>query len=91
MKSTVTAPKDAVLKRLNKIEGQVRGIKKMVENGRPCVDIMRQMAATDSALRSVAKLIITEHMDSCFEEAIKSDESRKRFLEELLESFGRFG
>jgi len=73
------------------LEGQVRGIKKMVENSRPCVDVLRQMAATDSALRSVAKLIITEHMDSCFEETMKDSETRKQFLAELLESFGRFG
>ncbi|HOC68694.1 MAG TPA: metal-sensitive transcriptional regulator [Candidatus Hydrogenedentes bacterium] len=91
MKRAATTPRDAVLTRLNRIEGQVRGIKKMVENSRPCVDVLRQMAATDSALRSVAKLIITEHMDSCFEETMKDSETRKQFLAELLESFGRFG
>ena len=91
MNPAATTPKDAVLTRLNRIEGQVRGIKKMIDNSRPCVDILRQIAATESALRSVAKLIITEHMDSCFEEAMKDSETRKIFFAELLESFGRFG
>ncbi len=91
MKPTITAPRENVLARLNRIEGQIRGIKKMVEGERRCSDVLRQLAATDAALRSVAKLIIAEHMDTCFEEAMENSETRKRFFKELMESFGRFG
>lgn len=83
--------KDKVLLRLGKIEGQVRGIMKMVENGRKCTDVLRQLAATDAAIRAVAKIIVTQHMDCCLEESMDNDEDRKQMLKEVLETFGRFG
>lgn len=86
-----SAVREKVLTRLNRIEGQVRGIKKMVENDRRCLDVLRQIAATDAALRSAAKLIITQHLDNCIEESLHDKEARKRLFEELLECFGRFG
>jgi len=88
-----TEPKSlqTVLARLNRIEGQVRGIRHMVEEQRPCIDILRQLAATDAALRAAAKVIISEHMDRCFEEAAHDPNRRRALHKELLETFGRFG
>ena len=83
--------KENVLLRLSKIEGQVRGIMKMVENGRKCTDVLRQLAATDAAMRAVAKIIVTQHMGCCFEEGMDNEEARKQTLKEVLEAFGRFG
>lgn len=79
------------LARLRRVEGQIRGIRKMIEEDRGCVDILRQLAAADAALRSAAKHIVSHHMDCCFEEALKSPENRNHLLQELLEAFGRFG
>jgi len=77
--------------RLSRVEGQIRGIRKMIQEDRGCVDILRQLAAADAALRSAAKHIVAHHIDCCFEEALKSPEIRKQLLRELLETFGRFG
>jgi len=91
MTKDMEVTKDNVLLRLGKVEGQVRGIKKMVENGRKCTDVLRQLAATDAAIRAVAKIIVTQHMDCCLEEGMDNEEDRKRVLKEVLEAFGRFG
>lgn len=91
MKEEQEISNENVLARLSRIEGQVRGIMKMVENGRKCTDVLRQLAATDAAMRAVAKIIVTQYMDCCLEEITDNDESRKQMLKELLETFGRFG
>ena len=79
------------LARLRRVEGQIRGVSKMIEEERGCVDVLRQLAAADAALRAAAKHIVAHHLDSCFEEAMKSPPARQRLFKELLETFGRFG
>lgn len=83
--------REDLIKRLNRIEGQVRGIRKMVESERRCVEVMRQVSATDAALRAVAKLIVSRHLDLCLNEAMDDPEARKHLFKDVLESFGRFG
>lgn len=76
--------KDAALKRLKRIEGQVRGIVKMVEEDRYCVDILAQTSAIKSAMKGVEKLIIENHSRHCIEHAIQSgnaEEQRAKFSE----------
>ena len=58
------------LKRLNKIEGQVRGVAKMVENEKYCIDILNQITAAKNALDGVAKIIMKRHVESCVTHAI---------------------
>ncbi len=60
------------LNRLKRIEGQVRGIGSMVEEGRYCIDIIHQIKAIKSALSSVEQNVIERHLDHCVEVAIKS-------------------
>lgn len=79
------------ISRLKRVEGQVRGIIKMIESNRGCSDVLRQLAATDAALRAAAKTIVQHHLDQCLLEATEHPEVRKRLLKELLEAFGRFG
>ena len=86
--------KDAALKRLNRLEGQVRGVKRMVEEDRYCVDILTQTAAIRAALKGVEKLVIDNHAHHCIEEAVASgnaDEQRTKFVEliELLDKARR--
>ena len=62
---------DATL-RLNRIEGQIKGIKKMVAEGRPCVEILTQLASTQEALRGLTKLMMRNYLENCATEAIRS-------------------
>lgn len=76
--------RDAVLKRLARLEGQVRGVARMVEEERYCVDVLTQTAAIRSALKAVEKLVIEDHASTCIEQAVSSgnsDEQRKMFNE----------
>jgi DNA-binding FrmR family transcriptional regulator len=62
----------AVLKRLNRISGQVRGVTGMVEDNRYCVDILTQIAAIQSALDAVAMQLLEDHTHGCVQSAIRS-------------------
>ncbi len=76
--------KDAALARLRRIEGQVRGIARMVEEDRYCVDVLNQTAAVRAALRGVERLVISDHAAHCIEDAVRSgdpEEQRQKFRE----------
>jgi CsoR family transcriptional regulator, copper-sensing transcriptional repressor len=64
------ASKDAHLKRLRRIEGQVRGLQRMVESDTYCIDVLTQVSAATRALESVALLLLEEHLAHCVAEAI---------------------
>ena len=71
-------------KRLNRIEGQVRGLGRMVEEDRYCIDIVTQIAATRAALRRLEEQILKDHVGHCVEHAIASgnkEEQRKKIAE----------
>jgi DNA-binding FrmR family transcriptional regulator len=84
--------KDALVKRLHRIEGQVRGIERMVEGDRYCIDILTQIAAANTALESLALTILDDHVRHCVAGALASgDEADARTkTEELLEAVQRF-
>ena len=60
-----SVPREKIIARLNKIEGQIRGIKRMVGEERDCLDIITQLAATNSAMQSVASLILKNYATIC--------------------------
>jgi DNA-binding FrmR family transcriptional regulator len=62
--------KDNYAKRLRRIEGQVRGIAKMIDEDKYCIDILTQISAASSALRSVALNLLDEHLDHCLRQAV---------------------
>ena len=70
--------------RLNKIEGQVRGIKGMIEKDYYCDDVLIQIAAVQSAIKAVSKLLLESHMKSCIIERIRAGENE--VIDELLET-----
>jgi DNA-binding FrmR family transcriptional regulator len=84
--------KDELLKRLARAEGQVRGIARMVEEDRYCIDILTQLAAADTALESVALAILDDHVKHCVAGALASgDETDARAkVDELLAAVRRF-
>jgi DNA-binding FrmR family transcriptional regulator len=67
-----TQNKDDYLKRLRRIEGQVRGIAKMVDDDKYCIDILTQVSAATKALQSVALALLEEHMGSCVVDAARA-------------------
>ncbi len=83
--------KSARLKRLSRIEGQVRGLGRMVEDDRYCIDIVTQIAAVRAALARVEEEILHDHIAHCVEHAIASgdaDEQRQK-VAELMQVLGR--
>jgi CsoR family transcriptional regulator, copper-sensing transcriptional repressor len=83
--------KSASLKRLSRIEGQVRGLSRMLEEDRYCIDIVTQIAAVRAALRRLEEEILRDHVGHCVEHAIasgnKADQRQK--IEELMAVIGR--
>jgi DNA-binding FrmR family transcriptional regulator len=83
--------KASCLKRLQRIEGQVRGLARMVEDDRYCIDIVTQIAAVRAALRRAEEEILRDHVAHCVEHAIaagdKADQRRK--IAELMDVVGR--
>ena len=84
--------KDQLLKRLARIEGQVRGIAKMVEDDRYCIDILTQLGAVDTALEAVALKVLEDHVAHCVAGALASGDPREanEKSRELLEAVQRF-
>jgi len=83
--------KTPVLKRLQRIEGQVRGLSRMVEENRYCIDIVTQIAAVRAALRRAEEEILRDHVASCVDEAIRSGNraDQRRKIAELMDVVGR--
>ena len=88
-----TNSKSANLKRLSRIEGQVRGLARMVEADRYCIDIVTQIGAVRAALRRVEEEILREHVAHCVEHAISSGDKadQRRKVAELMDVMGRAG
>ena len=85
------AQKAACLKRLSRIEGQVRGLARMVETDRYCIDIVTQIGAVRAALRRVEEEVLREHVAHCVEHAIRSGDKadQRRKIAELMAVMGR--
>ena len=84
--------KEALITRLHRIEGQVRGIEKMVADERYCIDIMTQIGAVSTALETVAQKLLTEHANHCVAGALASGsrEEAEEKTRELLQAVQRF-
>ena len=83
--------KSSVLKRLKRIEGQVRGLARMVEDDRYCIDIVTQLSAVRAALRRAEEEILADHASHCVERAIASGNKaeQRRKVAELIEVLSR--
>ncbi|MBB3769653.1 DNA-binding FrmR family transcriptional regulator [Angulomicrobium tetraedrale] len=83
--------RNACLKRLSRIEGQVRGLSRMLEDNRYCIDIVTQVAAVRAALKKVEEEVLRDHVAHCVEHAIRSgdaDQQRQK-VSELIEVLGK--
>lgn len=88
-KQVVQPHKTALLKRLNRIEGQVRGLAGMVEADRYCIDILTQVAAVRSALDAVAMQLLEDHTRGCVQGALRSGDGA-RAIDELMVVLKRY-
>ncbi len=75
-----------ILNRLKSIEGHVRGIERMVENGDYCIDIVNQIIAVQRALQKVTNMVLDQHLHTCVTTAIRGDDpaERERVIDEIM-------
>jgi len=87
-----TGEKDALVRRLHRIEGQVRGIERMIEEDRYCIDVLTQIAAVNTALESLAFRILDDHVNHCVAGALASGDPAEAEAKskELLQAVHRF-
>ena len=77
-----------VTRRLSRIEGQIKGIKEMVSDGRHCEELLTQLSAVSSAVTQVARVILTEHLEHCIVEAV--EEQDKESIEKVNKAIDQF-
>ena len=91
MSSMQADTKAAVMKRLRRIEGQIRGLARMVEDDRYCIDIVTQISAARAALRRAEEAILNDHVANCVEHAIASGDKQdqRQKIAEIMEVLAR--
>jgi DNA-binding FrmR family transcriptional regulator len=81
----------ALLTRLNRVEGQIRGIRRMVQEPRECIEILQQLAAAEAALNRISLAVFKHHVDTCVSGALaKGEADQRKQLNELVDIFDRF-
>jgi DNA-binding FrmR family transcriptional regulator len=83
-----TRDKEEVRRRLRRIAGQVRGLEKMVDDDRYCIDVLTQVSAVKAALESVALLLLEDHVDHCVADAIRAGDGSEK-VQELTSAIER--
>jgi len=85
--------KKRVIARLRRIQGQVNGLERMVQEDKYCIDILLQISAVWGALKQVSFIVLKNHIETCVSQAMASGNEleRMRKIEELIEVFSRFG
>ena len=79
-----------LIARINRIEGQVRGIKKMVEEDRDCLQVLKQVAAASGAMRSLGSVILENHLRGCVATAIQHQNNESELITDVIEIFNKF-
>jgi DNA-binding FrmR family transcriptional regulator len=82
--------KDKLENRLKRIEGQVRGVQRMVDEEAYCIDILTQISSLVSASEKVAVMILRDHVDHCLKESIENQDKTEEKIEELMAAVERF-
>jgi CsoR family transcriptional regulator, copper-sensing transcriptional repressor len=86
-----TSEQQSLITRLNRIEGQIRGIRRMVQEPRLCVEILQQLAAAEAALNRISLAVFKYHVDNCVTDGVsKGDPERRKQLTELVDIVDRF-
>ena len=80
--------KDNCLRRLKAAEGQIRGVQEMMEGQRPCLEVLTQLAAAQSALRQVSRIVLRNYLENCATEGIRR--SDPKIYDELMDAIFKF-
>ncbi len=80
-----------LLTRINRIEGQVRGLRKMVREDRDCFAVLKQIAATSGAIKGLGLVILEYHLRGCVSEAIRKHRGKDVMIDQVMEVFSKFG
>jgi hypothetical protein NreA len=91
----MTSPKvhethPGVLKRLKRAQGQLASIGRMIEAGRPCLDVAQQLQAAESAVREAKKVFINDHLDHCLDHVVDAKSSRARSAVDEFKTIARY-
>ena len=82
----------SLVTRLNRIEGQVRGIRRMVQEPRVCVELLQQLAAAEAALNRISLAVLRYHVEKCVPDGVvRGEPETSKRLSELVDIFDRFG
>lgn len=85
------AHQQAIVTRLNRVEGQIRGIRRMVQEPRVCVELLQQLAAAEAALNRISLAVLKFHVSQCVPEGVEQGEpERSKRMSELVDIFDRF-
>ena len=79
-----------LLDRINRIEGQIRGLRKMVEDDRDCFDVLKQIAAVGGAARSLGMVILEDHLKGCVSETLRGRGAHDELIGQVMNVFKRF-
>ena len=90
MMPSYVSDKEKILLRLRKMEGQLKGIRKMVEQGKYCVDVLNQLSSIIAATQKVAGIIMKDHIQGCVKDAIIRNDHSDDYVNELVEVVERF-
>ena len=84
--------RDDVLRRLNRIEGQIKGLRRLVEQDTYCIDVLTQISSVHEALRGVGKIIMRDHLHHCVTDALRAGDEAKaeRTYQELMDVIYKF-
>ncbi len=84
--------KDDVMRRLNRIEGQIKGIKRLVEEDTYCVDVMNQISSVHEAMRGVGKLLMRNHLQHCVTNALRDGDeaAAEKTYQEMMDLIYKF-
>ena len=80
--------KEVCIRRLKAAEGQIRGVQEMIEEQRPCLEVLTQLAAAQSALRQVSRIILRNYLENCATNAIRR--SDPKVYDELMDAIFKF-
>lgn len=86
------AQKEDVLRRLSRIEGQIKGLRRLIEQDTYCVDVLTQISSVHEALRGVGKIIMRDHLQHCVTDALRADDAARaeRTYQELMDVIYKF-
>ena len=85
-----TSDKAEILLRLRRIEGQIKGIQKMIEEDKYCVDVLNQLSSVMAASQKVANVIMRDHIQGCVRDALARDDHSEEYVNELISVVEKF-